>query len=146
LWSQQLPWGRLLRSNAWDAHPVIAGLYDDCIFHLGATASGTVFRRDLAASTVHRVTRPVARVPVPVPSLARRKRKLVERVRARSEQQIKASNREAFFELRAWLIEDPDGLFAHLRGEAGVDGGAGLPAHGRRCLSSPVHTSAERPS
>jgi hypothetical protein len=148
LWSQQLPWGRLLRTNVRDPHPIIAGLYGDCVFHLGATASGTVFRRDLAASTVHRATRPLERVPLRPQPLARAKRTLVDRLRAPAEAELKARNRGVFTDLRAWLLEDPDGLVAYLSGNGPCDTerAARLPHAGTRCLGSRRTPTAERSS
>ena len=52
LWAGSLPWARLLRTNAVDVHPVIAGIYGDCIFHLGAGSRLALFRADLARSPV----------------------------------------------------------------------------------------------
>jgi hypothetical protein len=148
LWSEHLPWGRLLRTNVRDPHPIIAGLYGDCVFHLGATASGTVFRRDLATSTVHRATRPLERVPLRPQPLTRAKRTLLDRLRAPAEAQLKASNRAVFTDLRAWLLEDPDGLVAYLSGNEPCDTerAARLLHAGTRCLGSPRTPTAERSS
>jgi hypothetical protein len=146
LWSQQLPWGRLLRTNVRNPHPIIAGLYGDCVFHLGATASGTVFRRDLATSVVHRATRPLERVPLHPRQLARAKRTVVDRLRGPAEGQLKARNRAAFTDLRAWLLEDVDGLVGYLSGTEPCDTerAARLQHAGTRCLGSPRTPTAER--
>ncbi|MGZ4675012.1 MAG: hypothetical protein ACXVJ7_03120 [Acidimicrobiia bacterium] len=111
------PWHRVTRSNAVDLHPVIAGLYGDAVFHLGAgTRRRTVFRRDLAASRVHRWTAPIERLPVPG-ALRAGKRRVLAATRGRAERRIIAGNRAAAATAIAALRRDPDALFAHLRGE-----------------------------
>ena len=115
LWSHQLEWGRLLRSNAVDVHPIIAGIYADSVFHLAGVARGSIFRRDLAGSRVHRVTTPVERVPV-TGGLGRVKRSVLGRVRAPAERAIVERNRVVFGRARAALLADSDGFVAYLRG------------------------------
>ena len=38
-----LPWGKLLRTNVRDLHPLIAGIYADSVFHLGAGSHAGLF-------------------------------------------------------------------------------------------------------
>ena len=115
LWSHQLEWGRLLRSNAVDVHPIIAGIYADSVFHLAGVARGSMFRRDLAGSRVHRVTTPIERVPV-TGGLGRVKRSVLGWVRAPAERAIVERNRTVFGRARAALLADSDGFVAYLRG------------------------------
>jgi hypothetical protein len=119
LWETGEPWGRLLRTNARDAHYLMGGIYADAVFHLGGVGRGKLFRRDLEQSVVHRVTRPVERVPVGSGSVARMKRGALTRVRAKREAQLAAQNRATYDVLRSWLLSDPEGLFAYLRGTDG---------------------------
>lgn len=44
-----IPWTRLTRSNALDEHPLMAGIYGDLIFHLGAFSRGKMFNVDAIA-------------------------------------------------------------------------------------------------
>ncbi len=118
LWVHGLPWARLMRSNAVEVHPVIAGVYADCVFHLAGVASGTIFRRDLYSSWVHRVTDPIDRIPVRGP-LRSAKRRFLTRVQARSRRTIVARNRAVYSQVWDRLVHDPDRFFAELRGRPG---------------------------
>ena len=115
LWSNGLEWGRLVRSNAVDVHPIIAGIYADSVFHLAGVARGSIFRRDLAGSRIHRVTGPLERVPV-TGALGRVKRSVLGRVRAPAERAIVERNRVVFGRARAALLADSDAFVAYLRG------------------------------
>ena len=116
LWSHQLEWGRLLRSNAVDVHPIIAGIYADSVFHLAGVARGSMFRRDLAASRVHRTTAPLERLPLRG-SLGRAKSRALAAVRAPAERVLGDRNRVVFQRARAALLEDSDAFVAYLRGD-----------------------------
>ncbi len=122
-----LPWGKLLRTNVRDLHPLIAGIYVDSVFHLGAGSRAGLFRRDLQTSTVYRITRPLERLPVS--GAARRaSNRLVARLRRGAEQRLIAANALAADQARTWLRQDPDGLFAYLRG---VDSSPPGPSSGQ---------------
>ena len=119
LWSNHIEWTKLYRTNAVDLHPVIAGVYLDCIFHLAGVASGSIFRRDLATSSVHRLTDPLERIPLPS-RLGSWKQAQVRRLRAGAERSIVDRNRGAYRDARERLLADPDGFFAYLRGSHSV--------------------------
>ncbi len=119
LWSRGIEWHQLRRTNVRELHPVIAGIYADSVFHLAGVASGTLFRRDLAESRPHRLTRPIERVPVPS-AMQGVKRSLLGRIRGGAEARIKERNRVAYDLAREWLLNDADGLIAYLRGDAEV--------------------------
>lgn len=111
-----LEWQRVLRSNVNDLHPLIAGIYGNTVFHLGAGARPSLFRRDLATSLTHRLSRPIDRIPVR-PGVARRlKRRVLRTVRGPAERRMIAANATAAGTARQWLRDDPDGLFDFLRG------------------------------
>ncbi len=114
--SQNVPWCPILRSNRRDLHPLIAGIYGDAVFHLGAGARASLFRRDLAVSTVHRLTDPVERIPVSWPPARRWKHRALGAVRGPAERRMIAANADAAARARTWLRDDPDGLFTFLRG------------------------------
>jgi hypothetical protein len=116
LWRTGEPWGRLLRTNGRDAHYLMGGIYADAVFHLGGVGRGKLFRRDLEQSSIHRVTRPIERVPVGTGAVAQAKRRTLARVRGKRERQLAARNRATYDVLRSWLLSDPDGLLAYLRG------------------------------
>jgi hypothetical protein len=112
-----IPWRALERSNRHDLHPVIAGVYADAIFHVGGgLRTATRFRRDLAASRVHRLTRPIERVPTPRPELKRAKTALLDTIRRRPERAFVARNRRAAETARRCLDEDADAFVAYLLG------------------------------
>ncbi|HZJ26330.1 MAG TPA: hypothetical protein VFF40_04840 [Acidimicrobiia bacterium] len=121
LWSRRLGWARLVRTNAVDLHPVMGGVYHDVLFHVGGIGRGKLFRRDLLASRVHRLSRPIERVPVPGAGLRRAKRRLLHAIRGRTERRLAAVNREAADELDTRLRRDPDVLFAELTGVSAGD-------------------------
>ncbi len=118
LWSAGIPWGRLVRTNAVNPHYLMAGIYGDAVFHLGGIGRGKLFREDLRHSAVHRVTRPLERLPVGSGAPARVKRSVLQRARSKKEQELSATNRSTYTVLRSWLLADPDGLLAYLRGDA----------------------------
>ena len=118
LWTAGIPWGRLVRTNTVNPHYLMAGIYGDAVFHLGGIGRGKLFREDLRQSTVHRVTRPLERIPVGSGAPARVKRSVLHRARGKKEQELSAQNRATFTVLRSWLLSDPDGLIAYLRGDA----------------------------
>lgn len=118
LWSEELPWGRLTRTNANDPHYLMGGIYADAVFHLGGVGRGKLFRKDLEHSTIHRLTRPLERIPVGRGGAATLKRDTLTRLRGKQESRLAEQNRAAYDVLRSWLLTDPDDLLAYLRGDA----------------------------
>jgi hypothetical protein len=118
LWSEDLAWGHLLRSNAADPDGLMAGIYADSIFHMGGIGRGKLFRRDVDGSTVHRLTTPLERVPVRGGRAIGMQRAILRRLRGSTEARIAARNRETYARLRGSLFSDPDGFIAFLRGGA----------------------------
>ncbi len=116
LWTGREPWARLLRTNAVDVHPVIAGIYGDCIFHLGAGSRVALFRADLARSPVHRLTRPLERLPVGHGRTRTVKLRVLRAVRGPAEARRIRANRSAAATAQASLLRDPDGFLAYLSG------------------------------
>ncbi len=116
LWNAEEPWGQLTRSNAVDPHYLMAGIYDDVVFHLGGVSRGSLFRADLQQSRRHQLTRPIERLPARGKLLARWKRAALAKVRRSSERRLANTNRRVFNDLRSRLLDDPDALFAYLRG------------------------------
>jgi hypothetical protein len=116
LWADGLPWGELRRTNARDLHYLIAGIYGDAVFHLGATSRGVLFRRDLEPSLVHRLTMPLERYPARRPAAVRAKRAVLRWCRGPTERRMMRRNRTVYQDVRRRLDEDPDALFALLRG------------------------------
>ncbi len=131
--TENLPWRPILRSNRRELHPLIAGIYGDAVFHLGAGARASLFRRDLAGSTLHRLTDPVERVPVSWAPARRWKHRALGAVRGPAERRMIAANADAAARAHAWLRDDPEGLFAFLQGGGpDPDPASDEPARGRR--------------
>ena len=118
LWSQHLDWGRLLRSNAVDPDGLMAGIYADSVFHMGGIGRGKLFRRDVEASRVHRLSAPLERLPVRGTRAVAWKRAALRRLRGTAEDRLAARNRETYALLRGSLFSDPDGFVSYLRGGA----------------------------
>ena len=111
-----IEWTRVVRSNVNDLHPLIAGIYGDAVFHLGAGARASLFRRDLATSVTYRLTRPIERIPIRAGAGRRLKRRVLGALRRPAEQRMIAANAAAAHAANAWLRDDADGLFDFLRG------------------------------
>lgn len=118
LTTEGLPWGKLLRTNTVDVHYLMAGLYSDVVFHLGAGARATLFRKDLERSRAHRLTEPIERIRTRRESTRRFKHRVLALARTRAERRSIAANEQVATQIRAWLRDDPDGFFAYLRGGA----------------------------
>lgn len=116
LWAAGLPWGRLVRTNAVNPHYLMAGVYGDAVFHLGGIGRGKLFRADLAGSRVHRLTRPLERLPVGHGAAASAKRAVLQRLRGSREAELAARNAAVFADIRDRLLDDPDAYLAYLRG------------------------------
>lgn len=63
LWKNNLSWHQIIRSNKQDLHYLIAGVYGDIIFHLGATSRAPVFHKELADSKLLSKTRFLRKIP-----------------------------------------------------------------------------------
>ena len=116
LWSEHLHWGKLLRTNVENPHYLIAGIYADVVFHLGAGARSTLFRADLEHSRAHRLTRPIERYRPRTASTARLKARVLTFLRSKSERRIIERNGSVAANVRTWLLRDSDALIAYLRG------------------------------
>ena len=118
LWEHNVPWLRLERSNRMNLHYLIAGVYGNTFFHMGAVSRAPLFSRD-ARTTILWHIRKWKQLPVlwrlysAVLSVrVRRIRKIVDVVKAR-------------------LIADPSGFFAELQGSPKPCSQAMCCVHGR---------------
>jgi hypothetical protein len=103
LWENKLSWHRLLRTNEIDIHPLMGGIYDDMIFHLGATSRTPEFdidwQRQFLGSFIKR--RQQSRFLWKLHRLVRRK--LINRnrhVQEEIERELKRNSEQFFFHLR----------------------------------------------
>lgn len=139
LWASNEEWGRLLRSNTSNPHYLMAGIYDGVVFHLGGLGRGKVFRADLHKSRLP--GRLASFAPFPARSGRRRRGE---------EQEAGERNRAIYAELRARLIDDPDGLFAYLLGHdephtASADAADAAGAPERDHLDASTTTNGDQP-
>ncbi len=116
LWNEQLPWGKLRRTNASNPHYLLAGIYGDAVFHMGGITRAKVFRTDLAGSRVHKLTRPLEHIPAPTAKLKAARKKLLNRTRRRANAAMAQRNRTVYLELRERLLTGPEAFIAELRG------------------------------
>lgn len=122
LWAEGRRWATLERSNRIDLHPLIAGIYGDIVFHLGAGTRAALFRHDVSRAWAFRLTSPIERIPVGAGRIRAAKKAVIARIRRPSEARLIAANEDAGRRAREWLLRDADGLFAHLRGESSAPG------------------------
>src|SRR6185503_10646070 len=137
LHQQGLDWHPLLRSNRVDDHFLLAGIYGDLVFHLGAFSRDKDFRREALSGAVDlpfRLLPPrrrLLRALAPALPWARRS---LDRWLA-SEEALTLSlrrNREVYERIRAELLADPEGYISYLRSgsRTAESSGAALPAAG----------------
>lgn len=104
LWRAGEPWARLLRSNAWNPHFLMAGLYADVFFHLGASSRAPGFHLDYATMPGLRLSLLLKDVP------------LLWRVGHWFESRYLKENRGIAAAIREQLTDDPEHFIARLRG------------------------------
>jgi hypothetical protein len=116
LWQHELPWGHLVRTNVRNPHYLIAGIYGGIVFHLGSASRRTVFRQDFRQSRIHRLTRSIDRIPVGTGALLTARKMLTRAMRGDVEDLLLISNQATFDALFRYLVSDPEGFIAYLRG------------------------------
>ncbi|WP_323004487.1 hypothetical protein [Denitromonas sp.] len=118
VWKHQLPWKRLYRSNKRNDHYLLAGLYGDIVFHLGAMSwTDRDFRKDRSSSVLTAgldmlagVLRRVGLFRGPVAGLWRRANFAASRPLVRKTNNV-------FEDILERLKTDPRGYIRYLRGE-----------------------------
>ena len=118
LYAHELPWYKLLRSNAVNDHHIIAGIYDDTIFHLSAAVRQSKrFRADSwhpDRSAHHKLLHRIACTLLPshvreaIPAWVHR----LWDPQAAGREDI---NRRDFEQIKARLLADPQGYITYLR-------------------------------
>ncbi len=103
LWKAGIPWLRLMRSNSLDMHFMMAGIYDDVFFHLGASSRAPTFNKDYQSRLSLRFF--VATKTIPV----------FWRLGRRIENDYIAKNRVLAKEIQNQLQNDADGFINRLR-------------------------------
>ena len=104
LWNSKEPWLPLRRSNRRNAHFLMAGIYGDVFFHLGASARRPWFYFDYKTRLLVRVGPAFGKVPV------------LWRLGSWLEERYIASNRRTLATISDCLRSDPDGFLSRLQG------------------------------
>ena len=110
LWRHRLPWGTMVRTNELEVHYLMAGIYGEVVFHLGASSRRYIlFWRDIQRSPIHRLTTPLARVGIKTSGSLR--------ARAAAERRFNLRNLAILSLVREWLLADPEGFLTYLQGD-----------------------------
>lgn len=104
LWKSHEPWLRLTRSNRHNPHFLMAGVYGDVFFHLGASSRRPWFYIDSKTRLSLRIGPAVRKIP------------LIWRLGPWLEERYIASNRRIFARIVSSLRSDPDLFLSHLQG------------------------------
>ena len=122
IYTQNLDWHPLTRSNTTEDHYIIGSIYGDLIFHLGGAARDAKFHiRERRRIDAHRDHSMLSRSRARILKLGSRvvplsiREKLRPFVVPRSTRRIQAQSQEAYERARAHLLRDPDGYFDYLR-------------------------------
>ena len=114
--SRGLPWVKLRRTNKRDYHYLMAGIYGDVIFHLGASSrKRIVFRNDDAAWVVN-MTQPLAMAPM----LWRIKPMVLKLLKSTYEPSVHRRNRRAFDAIANRLRSNEEDFYRELRQDSGA--------------------------
>lgn len=104
LWKSKEPWLPLMRSNRRNPHFLMAGIYGDVFFHLGATSRRPWFYFDYRTKASLRAKPALSRVP------------LLWRLGQWLEERYVTSNRRALAGIVGPLRADPDRFLSSLQG------------------------------
>lgn len=110
LWKSKEPWLPLMRSNRRDRHFLMAGIYGDVFFHLGASSRRPWFYFDYQTRALLRMKPTLDKIP------------LIWRLGIWLEERYVASNRRTLESIVVSLRADPDRFFLSLQGSP-VPGG-----------------------
>lgn len=102
LWKSKEPWLPLLRSNRRNLHPLMAGIYGDVFFHLGATSCRPWFYFDYQERLSLLMGPVVSKIPV------------IWRLGSWLEERYIASNRRTLVRIAESLRSDPDRFLSSL--------------------------------
>jgi hypothetical protein len=119
LWFTETKWAPLTRSNAVNDHFLLAGIYGDLVFHLGALSwIDRDFRKDRNSRLALRLLDWIEAACKARGLFSGRVRSLWMRVNHRANQQLVKDTNRIFSEALRRLIDDPTGYIEHLRGSA----------------------------
>ncbi len=105
LWQANEAWLKLYRSNQTDLHFMMAGIYDDVFFHLGASSRAPAFHVDYQTKLSLRLLKGLHGMPV------------LWRLFTRVDDKYLADNERLSNEIRLQLQKDRKGFIARLRGK-----------------------------
>ncbi|MES2715281.1 MAG: hypothetical protein V4795_05930 [Pseudomonadota bacterium] len=118
LWQHQLPWKRLLRTNQVNDHYLLAGIYGDLVFHVGAMSwTDRDFRQDRRQTPLLRLLDAVADGLRSAGLLRGRVAGLWRRANHLASRPLVRRTNQTFQTVLAALDADADGYIARLRGQ-----------------------------
>ena len=106
LWKGNKTWAQLARSNERDLHYMMAGIYGNLVFHLGAGSRSPLFAKEVNDSTGLKALRVLDKMPV----LWR----LYDLFKRRTEASLIEKNTKIVMEIEAQLKKNPERFFAYL--------------------------------
>lgn len=111
--NNRIGWTKILRSNAVNYHYLMAGIYDDFIFHVGASSRNDLIFRKEDAPWTSTLSRPIASIPF----FWRFAPKFQNLLRSTYEPAIKRRNRDAFILISNSINADEAKFYDQLRGQ-----------------------------
>ena len=102
LFTTDSSWQKLSRSNTKELHYLMAGIYDNNIFHVGGGGRNPVFEKDLYPNRVYKFLKKAKNVPLVWRILESRRKKVASRNRLISEK------------IKSKILNNPDKLYEFL--------------------------------
>jgi hypothetical protein len=116
LFKNKLKWSKLLRSNTINDHFLMAGIYDDIIFHLGsATRKDKGFFRKAKGKGIGLHTAEFINQYIMYCPLNSIRKTIVDFITNHAESRYAKTQAEKFEEIRFSLLNDPDSYLNYLR-------------------------------
>lgn len=116
LYTEDLAWARLYRTNKVDDHFLLAGIYGDVVFHLGsASRDDRLFHSRGTVGLGYRVADFIERRIMYCPPGSTRKA-LVDLLTNRAKERYAERQKQTYETIRERLLREPDDYIAYLRG------------------------------
>jgi len=106
LWNGKKTWAQLERSNGRNLHYIMAGIYGNVIFHLGAGSRSPLFAKEVNESTKLRILKILEKMPIVW--------RLYAFLKKRTEASLVKRNSKIMSEIESQLKENPECFFAYL--------------------------------
>ncbi|MBB1077617.1 hypothetical protein HUU62_24740 [Rhodoferax sp. 4810] len=107
LWQHQQPWLKFNRSNKINDHRLMAGIYGNVFFHIGASSRPKVFHQDNAWRSVYLFIKKL-------PYVWRYAQNIKQLLAMRLPSKVKHQNEAVYKNIKARLIADPTSYYCYL--------------------------------